>query len=47
MEGRFLDQPDREHSNPLKLVRTRDDVDKDLANAIVAGFRRISPTLRG
>ena len=26
MEGRFLDQPDREHGNPLKPVRARDDV---------------------
>ncbi len=24
MEGRFSDQPDREHGNPLKPVRTRD-----------------------
>ena len=47
MEGRFSDQPDREHGNPLKPVRSRDDVDKHLANAIVTGFRRISPTLRG
>ena len=28
MEGRFSDQLDREHGNPLKSVRTRDDVDK-------------------
>ncbi len=27
MQGRFSDQPDREHGNPLKPVRTRDDVD--------------------
>ena len=47
MEYRFSDQPDREHGNPLKPVRTRDDVDKKLAKAIVAGFRRISSTLRG
>ena len=47
MEDRFSDQPDREHGNPLKPVRTRDDVDKKLAKAIVAGFRRISSTLRG
>ena len=47
MEGRFSDQPDQEHSNSLKPVRTRDDVDENLDNAIVAGFRRISPTLRG
>ena len=47
MEGRFSDRPDREHDNPLKPVRTRDDVGKNLANAIVAGFRRIFPTLRG
>ena len=46
MEGRFSDQPDREHGNPLKPIRTRDDVDKNLANAIVARFRRTSPTLR-
>ena len=36
MESRFSDQLDGEHGNPLKLVRTRDDVDKNLANAIVA-----------
>ena len=30
MEGRFSDQPDREHGNPLERVRTRDDVDKKL-----------------
>ena len=36
MEGRFSDRPDREHGNPLKPVRTRDNVDKNLANAIVA-----------
>ena len=47
MEGRFSDRPDQEHGNPLKPVRTRDDGDKNLANAIVAGFRRISSTLRG
>ena len=47
MEGRFSDQPDGEHGNPLKPVRTRVDVDKNLADAIVAGFRRIFPTLRG
>ena len=35
IDGRFSDQPDREHGNPLKPVRTRDDVDKNLANAIV------------
>ena len=46
MEGRFSDRPDREHGNPLKPVRTRDDVDKNLAYAILAGFRRIFPTLR-
>ena len=28
MEGRLPDQPDREHGNPLKPVRTRDDVEK-------------------
>ena len=47
MEGRFSDRPDREHGNPLKPVRTRDDVRKNLANAIVAGFQRILPTFRG
>ena len=36
MEGHFSDRPDREHGNPLEPVRTRDDVDKNLANAIVA-----------
>ena len=46
MEGRFSDRPDLEHGNPLKPVRTRDDEDKNLANAIVARFRRIFPTLR-
>ena len=45
MEGHFSDRPDREHGNPLEPVRTRDDVDKNLANAIVARFRRIFPTL--
>ena len=45
MEGRFSDRPDREHGNPLEPVRTGDDVDKNLMT-IVAGFRRISPTLR-
>ena len=35
-------------SNPFEPVRTRDDVDENLANAfVVVGFRRISPTLRG
>ena len=47
IDGRFSDRPDREHGNPLKSIRTHDDVEKNLANAIVAGFRRISPTLRG
>ena len=46
MEYRFSDQPDREHGNPLKPVRTRDDVDKNLVYAILAGFRLIFPTLR-
>ena len=41
MTVRFSDRPDPEHDNPLKPVRTRDDVDKNLANAIVARFRRI------
>ena len=45
MEGRFSDRPDREHGNPLKPVRTRDNVDKNLANAIVAWIRRISAAL--
>ena len=47
MEVRFSDRPDREHGNPLKPVGTHDDVGKHLANAIVAGFRGIFPTLRG
>ena len=34
MEGRFSHPPDPEHGNPLKPVRTRDDVDKNLVNAI-------------
>ena len=42
MEGRFSDRPDPEHGNPLKPVRTRGNADKNLANAIVAEFRRIS-----
>ena len=29
-DGRFSDQPDREHDNPLKPVRIHDDVDKKL-----------------
>ena len=37
-------KPDRERGNPLKPDRTRDDVGKkNSADAIVAGFRRISP----
>ena len=47
MDGCFSDRPDPEHGNPLKPVRTRYDVGKNLANAILAGFRRIFPTLRG
>ena len=47
MDGRFSDRPDPEHGNPLEPVGTRDDVGKDLANAIVARFRRMFPTLRG
>ena len=47
MEGRFSHPPDREHGNPLKPVRTREDVGKNLANAIIARFRRIFPYLRG
>ena len=46
MDGRLSDRPDREHGNPLKPVGTRDDVGKNLANAILAGSRRIFPTLR-
>ena len=46
MEGRFSDQPDQEHSNSLKPVRTRDDVGKNLANAVLTGFRRTFPTLK-
>ena len=38
MKGRFSDQPVREHGNPLKSVRTRDDLDKNLANGVVASF---------
>ena len=30
IDGRFPDRPDREHGNPLKPVRTRNDVDKKL-----------------
>ena len=30
MEGPFSNRPDREHGNPLKPVRARDDVDKTL-----------------
>ncbi len=45
-DGRFPDKPDRRYGNPLKPDRTCDDVDENLANAIVAGLRRISPTLR-
>ena len=37
----------REHGNPLRPVQTRHNVDKNLANAIVARFRRISSALRG
>ena len=40
MAGRFSDQPARTRSNPFEPVRTRDDVDKHWANAIVARFRR-------
>ena len=47
MEARLSDQPDREHDNPLKPVRTRDDVGKNLANGIVARFRRLCPTRVG
>ena len=42
IDGPFSDKPDRRHDNPLKPDRTRDDVGKNLANAIVAGFRRRS-----
>ena len=37
----------RQPGNPLKPVRTRDNADKNLANAIVARFQRISSVLRG
>ena len=37
----------RQHGNPLQPVRTRDGADKNLANGIVARFRRISTALRG
>ena len=47
MEGRFSDRPDPEHGNPLKPAGTRDDVGKNLVNAIVARFRRISSDFRG
>ena len=47
MEGRFSDRPDPERGNPLKPVRTRDDVGKNLANAIVTRFQRISSELMG
>ena len=47
IKGRFSDRPDREHGNPFKPVQTRDDVGKNLANATLAGFRRIFPNLRG
>ena len=30
MKGRFLDQPDRAYGNPLRPVRTHDDLDKQL-----------------
>ena len=43
MDGRLSDRPDPEHDNPLKPVGTRDDVGKNLVNAIVARFRRIFP----
>ena len=47
MDGRFSDRPDPEHGNPLKPVRTRDNVDKNLTNAIVTRFRLISSVLWG
>ena len=47
MEGCFSDQPDREHGNPLKPVRTRDDVDKKLGQWDRRRFQRISSALRG
>ena len=47
MDGCFSDRPDPEHGNPLKPVRTRDDVGKNLANGIVVRFRRISSALMG
>ena len=44
-DGHLSDRPDREHGNPLEPDRTPDDVGKNLANVIVAGFRRISSPL--
>ena len=41
MEGRFSDQTRSAARQPARPVRTRDDVDKNLANAIVAWIRRI------
>ena len=40
------DQSDREHGNPLKPDRTRDDVSKKI-NTIDARFQRIFPTQSG
>ena len=36
IDGSLSDQLDRQHGNPLKPDRTRDDVSKNLANWIVA-----------
>ena len=38
IDGLLSDRPDREHGNPLKPDRTRDDVGKNLVNAIVTKF---------
>ena len=43
IDGRLTDRPDHWHGNPIKPDQTRDDVGENLANAIVAGFRRIPP----
>ncbi len=44
INGPLSDRPERWHGNPPKADQARDDVGKNLANAIVAGFRRISST---
>ena len=35
-EGRFSDRPDSEHGNPLKPVRTRDDVGKNFGEFLLS-----------